>query len=160
VVAYNKFNQFVEDLCNKALDHFGSPIGDTLKLGLTNVSPNAADTHVDTALSPDVIEATSNATEIASGNGYTEGGETVSANGTRSGGTVTLDGDQVVWTCVTSPMATFRYTYLYNNTGGAAATRPVVSWWDYGSAVALAVGETFTVKFNNVATDGTIYTLA
>jgi hypothetical protein len=159
MVAYNKFSQFVQDFANGDLDLFGSPIGDTLKLGLTNVAPNAADTHVDTALSPDVIEATSNATEIASGNGYTEGGITLSVNGTRSGGTVTLDADQAVWTA-SGAMATFRYIYLYDNTAGAAATRPVIAWWDHGSAVSLNLNDTFTVKFNNAVTDGTVFTLA
>lgn len=160
MAVYNKFNQTVEDLMNKALDLFGVPVGDVIKLGLTNTTPNAADTHVDTVLSPDVIEATSNAAEIAAGNGYTEGGETVTADGVRSGGTVTFRGDQIVWTATGGSIGPFRYPYLYDNTGGAAATRPVIAWWDYGSALTLLVGETFTVKFNNAVTDGTIFTLA
>ena len=156
MATYNKFNQFVEDLAN-AVHNFSTH---TLKLGLTNTSPNAADTHVDTVLSPDVIEATSNAVEIAAGNGYTEGGETITiTTNSESGGTYTLAANQVVWTCVTAAMATFRYVYLYNNSGGAAATRPVISWWDYGAGgVTLNVGETFTAKFNN-ANPGTIFTI-
>lgn len=156
MATYQKFNQFVEDIAN-GVHNFSS---NTLKLALTNTSPNAADTDVDTTFSPDKIVATSNAIEIASGNGYTENGEslTITTN-SQAGGTYTLAANQVVWTCVTAAMATFRYVYLYNITAGAAATRPVIAWWDYGvGGVTLNVGETFTAKFNN-ANPGTIFTI-
>lgn len=155
MATYNKFNQFVEDLCN-GVHNLGS---NTLKLGLTNTSPNAADTDVNTSLSPDRLISTSNADEIAAGNGYTEGGAAVTVTtAAQSGGTYTLAANQVVWTCSSAPMATFRYVYLYNASAGAAGTRPLIAWWDYGSAVTLQIGETFTVKFNN-ADPGTIFTL-
>jgi len=155
MAAYNKFNQFVEDLAN-GVHNLSS---NSIKLGLTNTAPNAADTDLNTSLSPDRLIATSNADEIAGGNGYTEGGEAVTiTTNSQSGGTYTLAANQVVWTCVTSAMATFRYVYLYNVTAGAAGTRPLIAWWDYGSGVTLGVGETFTAKFNN-ANPGTIFTL-
>jgi hypothetical protein len=47
---------------------------------------------------------------------------------------------------------------LYND----SATSPLdalVAWWDYGSSITLADGETFTVKFSNT-TPGAIFTLA
>lgn len=155
MAAYNKFQVFVEEVCEK-VHNLGS---DALKLGLTNTSPNAADTHLDTVLSPDVLESTSNAVEIAAGNGYTEGGEAVTVTtSAQVAGTYTLAANQIVWTAAAGAMATFQYVYLYNNTGGAAATRPIIAWWNYGAAVSLLVGETFTVKFNN-ANPGTIFTL-
>jgi hypothetical protein len=161
VAVYNKFQIFVENLLDGILDLFGAPPGDVLKIGLTNTSPNAADTHVDTALSPDVVEATSNASEIASGNGYTEGGGTLAnPSGTRAAGTFTLGADEFVWTAAGGTIGPFRYVYLYDNTAGAAATRPVIAWWDYGSALTLQIGETFTVRFNSDPTVGTIFTLA
>lgn len=161
MAAYQKFNIFVESIMNKEQDLFGVPPTDIVKLGLTNTLPSALDTHLDTVLSPDVLEATSNAAEIVSGFGYTEGGATpTNQSGTRATGTFTLGADEVVWTAAGGTMATFRYTYLYNNVGGAAATRPIIAWWDYGSAVSLLDGETFTVRFNNDATIGTIFTLA
>lgn len=160
MAVYNKFQSFVEDLTNKALDLFGAPPGDSLKVGLTNTSPNAADNVVDTSVTPDVVKATSNAVEIAAGNGYTEGGlALVDPQGTRASGTFTLSADSMLWTCVTAAMAIFRYVYLYDNTAGAAATRPVIGWWDYGSSITLQVGETFTINFNSDATDGTILTI-
>jgi len=157
MATFNKVNIFVEDLAN-GVHNFSTA---TLKLGLTNTAPNAADTDVNTSLSPDRIISTSNADEIAAGNGYTENGESLTlTTNSQSGGTYTLAANQVVWTCVTAAMATFRYVYLYNISGGAAGTRPLISWWDYGvGGVTLNVGETFTVKFNN-ASPGTILTIA
>lgn len=147
MATYNKFNVFVENLMNKVMDLFGSPIGDTLKLMLSNTAPVATN-----SVKADI-------TEIAAGNGYTAGGEVVSSNGTRSGGTVTLDGDQVVWTASGGSIGPFRYVVLYDDTPTSPAD-PLVSWWDYGSSLTLANGETFTVKFNNVSSDGTIFTLS
>ncbi len=147
MVAYNKFNVFVENLANKILDIFGSPIGDALKLMLTNTAPVATN-----SVKTDI-------TEIGAGGGYTAGGETVSSNGTRSAGTVTLDGDQIVWTGSGGGFGPFRYPVLYDDTP-ASPLDPLQSWWDYGSSISLLAGETFTVKFNNAVTDGTICTIA
>lgn len=156
MAAYNKFNQFVEDLAKKKHDLSA----DSLKLGLTNTSPNAADTVVDTTTSPDTVKATSNAVELAAGNGYLEGGQALTiTTSSQAAGTFTLAANQIVWTASGGTVGPFRYPYLYNNTGGAAATRPVISWWDYGSSITLNDGETFTVKFNN-ANPGTVFTLA
>ncbi|MDP2218529.1 MAG: hypothetical protein Q8J68_14725 [Methanolobus sp.] len=161
MAAYNKFNVFVEDLTNKLHDIFGTGAGaDSLRILLTNTSPNVADTVVDTVDTPCTIEATSMAVELAAGNGYTKKGELVTNNGTRSAGTMTLSGTKVVWTCATAAMGPFRYVALYNDAAGAAATRPVIAWWDYGSALTLQVGETFSCKFNNSDTVGTILAIA
>jgi hypothetical protein len=146
MVAYNKHNVFVEDLTNKIHDLFGSPTGDTLKVMLTLVAPVATNS----------VKA--DLTEIAAGFGYSAGGTAVSANGTRSSGTMTLDGDQVVFTAAGGTMATFRYVDLYNDTPSGPVD-PLIAWWDYGSSIILLDGETFTVKFNNAVTDGTIFTL-
>ena len=40
----------------------------------------------------------------------------------------------------------FRYAILYNDTPTSPAD-PLIGWWDYGSAITLADGETFTVDF-------------
>lgn len=155
MATYNKFRIFAEDVF-QAVHNFGSH---TLNLGLTNTSPNVADLDVNTSLSPDRIISTSNADEIAAGNGYAEGGSSiVITTNSQTGGTYTLAANQIVWTASGGTIATFRYVYLYNISGGAAATRPVISWWDYGSGITLNSGETFTVKFNN-ANPGTIFTM-
>ena len=139
-----KFDVTVEELAEK-VHNLGS---DTLKVALTNTSPNAADTHFDTVVGPPaVIESTSNAAEIAAGNGYTAGGNTVTITGSsQSGGTYSLVGNDSVFTS-TGAFAQFRYVFFYNATGGAAATRPLLGWWDKATAVDLADTETFTVDF-------------
>lgn len=100
-------------------------------------------------------------TQIANGNGYTTGGEAVANTGyTQSGGTATFVGDQVVWTASGSAMANFRYVALYDDTVASPVVDPLVAFWDYGSTVTLNVGETFTAKFNNSASGGTVFTLS
>lgn len=148
MAAYNKFNAFVEYLSDKVMDLFGATLGDTLKIMLTNTAPLATN-----SLKADL-------TEITAGNGYTAGGTAVpNAAGTRATGTVTLKGDQVVFTAAGGAIGPFRYPVLYDDTPITPAD-PLIAWWDYGAALTLNDGETFTVKFNNVATAGTIYTLS
>jgi hypothetical protein len=149
MAAYNKFNAFVEYLADKILDLFGSPPGDTLKVMLVNSPAPVATNSVKADL-----------TEITAGSGYTAGGSAlVSPTGTRATGTVTLASDQVVFTASGGSIGPFQYVVLYDDTPTAPAD-PLIAWWNHGAAVTLASGETFTVKFNNVATAGTIFTLA
>jgi hypothetical protein len=61
---------------------------------------------------------------------------------------------KVTWTAGAS-IGPFRYAVIYNNSTGAAASRPVIGYYDYGSAVTLGVGETFTIGNSNDGTDWT-----
>ncbi len=144
MAAYNKINVFVEDIFQKVHDLFGTD--DLLKIALTNTAPVATNTIL------------ANITQVASGNGYTTGGEDTQNNGTRSTGTFTLQGTQVVWTAVTGQMGPFRYIALYNDTP-TSPVDPLIAWWDHGTSETLEVDETFTVKFNN-ASPGDIFTLS
>lgn len=155
MAAFNKFNSFVEDLAEQKINLGGTG----LYILLTNTALNAADNVVDTTTGTCTVKATSNAAEIAAGNGYTKGGNNISVSSSaQSGGTYTLSCSQSVFTA-TGNVAQFRYVVLYDNAGGTTSTRPVIGWWDYGQAVDLVNGETFTVKFNN-ANPGTVLTLA
>ncbi len=146
MASFNKFNCFVEDVAEKKHD-LGA---DTLKVLLTNTSPNAADTHVDTVETPCKVEGTSNAVEVAAGNGYTKGGNQAAISSSeQSAGTYKLVlADPATWTAAGGTIGPFRYAVLYNETGGAAATRPVIGWWDYGSEITLQIGETFKVDID------------
>lgn len=133
MATFNKYQQFAEDLGNKVHDLFGTQ--DTIKVALTNTAPNAA-TH---AVLLDI-------TEIAGGNGYTAGGGDTQNDGTESGGTLTVTGVDFVWTASGGTIGPFRYVVLYNDTPTSPAD-PLIGWWDYGSAVTLQIGETFTCDF-------------
>ena len=93
------------------------------------------------------------------GTGYTAGGEDVQNTLAETGGTATVTGTKVVWTAATSTWNAFQYVVLYNDTQ-TSPVDPLVAWWDYGTALALGVGETFTVKFNNGEPTGTILSVA
>lgn len=131
MATFNKFNAFVEAVAEK-VHNLGS---DTLKVMLTNTLPTASN-----AVKTDI-------TEIAAGNGYTAGGNTAAqTSSSQTSGTYTLVlADPASFTAAGGAIATFRYAVLYNDT---AASKNLIGWWDYGSAVSLASGDSFTVDFD------------
>ncbi len=132
MAAYNKFQAFVEHVAEK-VHNLGA---DTLKVMLTNVAPIATNS------------VFADLTEIAAGNGYTAGGTAAAiTSSAQTGGTYKLVLADVVFTASGGSMATFRYAVLYNDTPTSPAD-PLVGWWDYGSGVTLATGETFTVDMD------------
>lgn len=142
MAAFNKFNSFVADVGLKVLNLNT----DSLKILLTNTVPNAADTAVDTTATPCNVVSTSNAAEIAAGNGYTKGGTAVGSNAySQTSGTAKLTGNAVTFSASGGTIGPFRYAVLYDNTSGTTATRSVIGWWDYGAAVTLNDGESFKV---------------
>lgn len=145
MASFVKYEQFAEDLANKVHDLFGTAGSgaDTLKVMLSNTAPNVA-TH---AVRADV-------TEIGGGNGYTSGGDSATNVGTRSGGTVTVAGTDIVWTASGGTIGPFRYAILYNDTPTSPAD-PLIGYWDYAGNVTLQIGETFTVDFG-----ASIFTIA
>lgn len=137
MAAFNKFQIFVEDLAEK-IHNLGA---DTLKVMLTNTAPVATNT------------IKSNLTEIGTGNGYSAGGTaaTISASA-HTTGTYKLTLADVVFTASGGTIGALRYVVLYNDTPTAnsqgANADPLIGWWDYGSSITLADGETFTVDFD------------
>jgi hypothetical protein len=133
VAAFNKINQFVADVANK-VHNLGS---DSLKIMLTNSAPVATN-----AIKSDL-------TDISAGNGYSAGGSAVTITGsTQSSGTYKLVGNDLVFTA-TGAVGPFRYAALYNDTQ-TSPVKPLIGWWDYGSSISLANGETFTIDLDNV----------
>lgn len=140
MASYNKYNDFVEQLCKALHDLDGTH---TLKVALTNTAPNAS-THTGLA----------DITEISSGNGYTAGGEETTPTLSETSGTAKLVLTDVVFTASGGTIGAFRYAVLYNDTNASDA---LIAWWDYGSSITLQDGESFTVTFN--PTNG-VFTLA
>lgn len=133
MAAFNKFQQFVEDV---GLGVHNLNTG-TLKIYLSNTTPDAA---------ADAVKA--DLAEITAENGYTAGGADTQNTYTESGGTGSCVGTDVVWTASGGTIGPFRYVVLYNDTPTSPAD-PLIGWWDYGSALTLQAGETFTTDFGS-----------
>lgn len=137
MATYNKFQRFPEDLAEK-IHNLGS---DSLKVLLTNVAPVATN------------DVKGNLTEISAGNGYSAGGTAPAiSSSVETTGTYKLVLADVVFTASGGTIGPFRYVTLYNDTPTAnsqgANADPNIAWWDYGSSITLASGETFTVDFD------------
>lgn len=140
MASFNKINQFVENL-GKGVYNLN---GDTLKIALTNTAPVATNSVL------------ADITQIANGNGYTTGGTAVGSNAySQTTGTGKLTGNDVTFTA-TGAVGPFQYAVLYDDTPTSPAD-PLIGWWDYGSAITLANGDTFTVDLDQV---GGILTIA
>lgn len=135
MAAYNKFQQFVEDIANKVHDL----ASDVLKVMLTNAAPVATN------------EIFGDLTEITAENGYAAGGPVVTVvSCVHTAGVLKLIIDDEVITASGGSIGPFRYTVLYNDESTSPAD-PLIGWWDYGSSITLNDGETYTVDFDGSA---------
>jgi hypothetical protein len=135
VASFNKFNQFVADVAS-GVHQLQTGTSQVFKVMLTNSAPTAAN-----AVKADI-------TEISAGNGYTAGGVSVGTiTGSQSSGTFKFVGGTDPVVTASGAVGPFRYVVLYNDTPTSPA-KPLIGWWDYGSAVTLASGETFTVDLD------------
>lgn len=133
MAAFNKFQDFVEQL-GKGKHDFSTH---TFKLALTNTAPNAA---TNTVLA--------DITQIAAGNGYSTGGFTLAGvTWAETGGTAKLTITDLVITASGGSMAGFRYLVIYNDTQTSPADA-LIGYYDYGSTLTLANGESLTVDFD------------
>lgn len=127
------FYCFLEDLAEAKHD-LG---GDTLKIVLTNVAPAFTNT------------VFSDITEIATGNGYSAGGPTVTiASSAQTAGAYKLIANDVTVTASGGSIGPFRYGVLYNDT---EATKPLIGYFDYGISYTLPDTQSFQFDFDPVA---------
>lgn len=129
MATYNKFNSFVEALAEK-VHNLGS---DTLTVALTAAAnaPVATNTQL------------SNLTQISYTN-LSARALTVSAS-SQTSGTYKLVVNDLVLSASGGAVATFRYVVIYNDT---ATNDELICWFDYGSNVTLADGESLTLDFD------------
>lgn len=134
--AFAKFNQFAADV-SSGVHQMQTGTAHVYKAVLSNVAPTSSN-----ALLSDI-------TEIANGNGYATGGISCgTVTGAQASGTFKLTlATSPVWTSSGAGMAVFRYIVLYNSTP-TTPLKPLIGWWDYGSGLTLAVGETFTLSLD------------
>jgi hypothetical protein len=132
MATYNKISQFVADLNSKV--HNMS--ADTLRALLTNTAPVATNT----------VKA--NLTEITAGNGYAAGGPAITiTSATQTGGTLKEILADLTITASGGSIGPFRYVAIYNDTPTSPAD-PLIAWYDYGSSITLADGESLTIDFD------------
>ena len=135
MAAFNKFSQFVLDLAS-GVHQLQTGTTHVLKVMLTNSAPVATN-----AVKADI-------TEISAGNGYSAGGTTVGTiTGSQTSGTFKLVGATDPVFTATGAVGPFRYAVLFNDTPTSPA-KPLIGYWDYGSSISLANGETFTVDLD------------
>ncbi len=130
MAAYTKCTAAIEALLE------GINVGsDTWKIALSNASAVAK------------TSFTAGTDDLATGNGYTAGGVTLSVtSATQSGGTYRLIcADPAAWTASGGNVGPFRYAILWN-----ATLNIPVGQWDYGSSITLngANGDTFAVDLD------------
>lgn len=128
MATFNKFQAFVENLAEGVHNlQTGA-----LTVALTNTAPTAAN-----AVLADI-------TQIS----YTNLSSRVLtvASSAQTSGVYKLTINDLVLTA-SGAVATFRYVVLYNDTPTSPAD-PLIGWYDYGSALTLANGETLTIDFD------------
>jgi hypothetical protein len=128
MASFQKFNQFAEDVYEK-VHNMGA---DQFTIALTNTAPVAAN-----AVIADITEISY--TNLSSRN------VTTSSSVQTSGIYKLILADLVL--TATGAVGPFRYAVLYNNTPSSPLD-PLVGFYDYGSSISLANGETFTVDFD------------
>ena len=130
MATYTKFQAFVDNLAEGAFT-FST---DTLQVALSNAAnpPSAAS---------DAVLA--DFTQIAYTNLSTQVITTISS--TQTGGTYSLVLTDLILTA-SGAVAPFQYVIIFDQT---AANDELIAFFDYGSEVTLASGETFTIDFGS-----------
>jgi hypothetical protein len=126
MATFSKFNAFVEAVAEK-VHNLGS---DQITVALTNTAPTASN-----AVLADITEISY--TNLSSRNITT-------TSSSQTSGTYKLVLADIVLTA-TGSVGPFRYVVLYNST---AASGNLIGYYDYGSSISLASGDTFTVDFD------------
>lgn len=144
MATFNKFQDYVEQL-NKGIHIWSSH---TFKIAMGNTAPAATDTVLaDTA-------------HLSTGGGYTGGaggGLTLdSVTLTESAGTAKVTIADEVFTASGASVGPLRYSRIYNDSTTLPADA-VVGWYDYGSSITLADGESYTHDFDG---SGGVWTMA
>ena len=128
MATYNKFQCFVEDICEKK-HNLGS---DTLKVAFSNAS-NAPSASADAVLADITTIAATNLGDLSL---------SVSSSSQTSGTYKLVVADKTL--TATGDVPAFRYVIIYNDT---ATNKELICWYDYGSEVTLASGDTFKLDF-------------
>jgi len=130
MATYTKFQSFVEALA-EGVHNLGS---DTLKVAFSNAS-NAPSASANVKLADIITIATTNLDSVTL---------TVSSSSQTSGTYKLVVADKTM--TANGSVGPFRYVIIYNDT---AANDPLICYFDYGSEVTLASGDTFKLDFGD-----------
>lgn len=131
MATFNKFNAFVENLAE----------------GVHNLQTGALTVALSNTLPVATNSVLADITQIAYTNLSSRLITTTSS--AQTSGTYRLVLTDLVLTQTVSTSAAFRYVVVYNDTPTSPAD-PLIGWYDYGSSITLAPGETFTIDFDGV----------
>ena len=135
MATYNKFNSFVEAVCEK-VHNFST---DVIKVALCNAAN--APTAAKTKLSELTVVSVANLDNTT---------PTITSSGQTSG-TYSLVLADLTMTA-SAAVGPFRYVVLYNDT---ATNDELICWFDYGAEITLNAGESLTLDFGT-----SLFTLA
>lgn len=130
MATYNKFQCFVEDICEKK-HNLGS---DTLKVAFSNAS-NAPSASADAVLADITTIAATNLGDLSL---------SVSSSSQTTGTYKLIVADKTL--TATGAVPAFQYVIIYNDT---ATNKELICFFDYGSEVTLANGDTFKLDFGD-----------
>jgi hypothetical protein len=130
MATYTKFQCFVEDICEKK-HNLGS---DILKVALSNAS-NAPSASANVKLADITTVSVANLDSVTL---------TVSSSSQTSGTYKLVVADKTM--TASGAVGPFRYVIIYNDT---AANDELICFFDYGSEVTLASGDTFKLDFGD-----------
>ncbi len=132
MATYTKYNTFVDEL-SKGGHNLQTAV---FKVALTNTAPTVAtDTVWNTTVAPAPVAA----------NGYTAGGNTLTtSSAATTTGTFKLVLADSVFTATAGGIGPVQYAIIYNS----SASNKVVAYYNYGSSITLANGETLTIDFD------------
>lgn len=124
--SYNKFNAWAENMVESA-----NLATDTFVIALSNVAPVATN-----SVLADITQISY--TNLSSRTLTT-------ASSSQTGGTYALALNDITLTASGGSVAAFRYVVIYDDTPTSPAD-PLVCWFDYGSSITLADGESLLVN--------------
>lgn len=129
MASFNKFNSFVEALAEK-VHNLGS---DQLVVALTASAnaPVATNTQLSDLTEIDYTNCSSR--------------DITTSASAQSSGTYKLTLTDLTLTATGGAIAAFQYIVIYNDT---ATNDELIGWYDYGSALTLAEGESLTIDFD------------
>ena len=139
MASYNKFNAFVADLANGVHDFSSDQISVALCAAANApVATNSVLGDLTTVALTNLVSA-----------------DVTTTSSTQTSGTYSLVLVDPTLTASGGSVGPFRYVVFYNN---ASASDSLIAWYDYGSEITLASGESLAINIDT--TNNRLFTLA